>query len=44
MTIETRYNLCDEVWMEWFSRPTKMVVESIEFRKDEHTESIWLLS
>ena len=40
MTIETKYNIGDEVWVE-FTKPTKMVVESIEFRKDEHTEDIW---
>jgi hypothetical protein len=41
MTIETKYNIGDEVWVEWITIPTKMVVESIEFRKDENTESIW---
>ena len=41
MTIETKYNIGDEVWVEFFMRPTRMVVESIEFRKDENTESIW---
>lgn len=41
MIIETRYNIGDEVWVEFFMRPTRMVVESIEFRKDENTESIW---
>lgn len=41
MTIETKYNIGDEVWMEFFMRPTRMVVESIEFRKDENTEDIW---
>ena len=40
MTIETKYNIGDEVWVE-FTKPTKMVVESIEFRKDEYTEDIW---
>lgn len=41
MTIETKYNIGDEVWSEWLTRPTRMVVESIEFRKDEYTEDIW---
>lgn len=41
MTIETKYNIGDEVWVEFFMRPTRMVVESIEFRKDENTESLW---
>lgn len=41
MTIETRFNIGDEVWVEFFMKPTHMVVESIEFRKDEYTESIW---
>lgn len=41
MTIETKYNIGDEVWVEFFMKPTRMVVESIEFRKDENTESIW---
>ena len=41
MTIETKYNIGDEVWVEWFLRPTKMVVESIEFRKDEYNECIF---
>lgn len=41
MTIETKYNIGDKVWLEFFMRPTRMIVESIEFRKDEHTESIW---
>lgn len=40
MTIETKYNIRQEVWVEWFTRPTKMVVESIEFKKDEYTECI----
>lgn len=40
MTIETKYNIGDEVWVEWFMRPTRMIVESIEFRKDENTENI----
>ena len=41
MQIETKYNIGDEVWVEWFTRPTKMVVDSIEFKKDEYTECIW---
>lgn len=41
MTIETKYNIGDEVWVYLFMRPTRMVVESIEFRKDGNTESIW---
>lgn len=41
MTIETKYNIGQEVWVEWLTIPTKMVVESIEFRKDENTENIW---
>lgn len=41
MTIETKYNIGNEVWLLWFIRPTKMVVESIEFRKDEKTACIW---
>lgn len=41
MTIETKYNIGDEVWVEWSTRPTKMVVESIEFNKDEYTECLW---
>lgn len=41
MTIETKYNIVDEVWVEFLMRPTRMIVESIEFRKDENTESIW---
>ena len=40
MTIETKYNIGQEVWVEWLTIPTKMVVESIEFRKDENTENI----
>lgn len=40
MTIETKYNIGDEVWV-LFIRPTKMVVESIEFKKDKYTEYIW---
>lgn len=40
MTIETKYNIRQEVWVEFFLRPTRMIVESIEFRKDEETESI----
>lgn len=43
MKIETKYNIGDEVWVEWFTRPTKMVVESIEFKKDEYTECIFYL-
>ena len=41
MTIETKYNVGDEVWVEFFMRPTRMIVESIEFRKDKKAESIW---
>ncbi|MBO7315326.1 MAG: hypothetical protein J6U49_06630 [Alistipes sp.] len=41
MTIETKYNIGDEVWVEFFMRPTRMVVESIQFIKDENTENIW---
>lgn len=39
MTIETKYNIGDEVWVEFFMKATRMIVKSIEFRKDEHTES-----
>jgi hypothetical protein len=39
MTIETKYNIGDEVWVDFFMRPTRMIVESIEFRKDKNTES-----
>lgn len=41
MTIETKHNIGDEVWVQWLTRPTKMVVESIEFKKDAYTECIW---
>ena len=41
MTIETKYDIGQEVWVEYFTIPTKMVVESIEFRKDEYSEYIW---
>ena len=43
MTIETKYNIGDEVWVEFFMEPTHMVVKSIEFRKNENTESICYL-
>ena len=39
MTIETKYNIGDEVWVDFFMKPTRMIVKSIEFRKDENTES-----
>lgn len=41
MTIETKYNIGQEVWVEWFTTPTKMVVESIEFKKCEYMTCIW---
>lgn len=41
MKIETKYDIGDKVWVEWLTIPTKMVVESIEFKKDEYTEYIW---
>lgn len=41
MIIETKYDIGDEVWVEFFMKPTRMVVESIEFKKDEYTECIW---
>lgn len=41
MTVKTKYDIGQEVWVEYFTIPTKMVVESIEFRKDEYTEYIW---
>ena len=40
MTIETKYNIGDEVWVEWFTIPTKMVVESLLFVKDAEIEKI----
>ena len=40
MTIETKYNIGDEVWVEWFTTPTKMVVESLLFAKDAEIEKI----
>lgn len=40
MTIKTKYNIGQEVWVLWFIIPTKMVIESIEFKKDEYTECI----
>lgn len=40
MTIETKFNLEQEVWVEWFTRPIKMVIESIEFKKNKYTECI----
>ena len=41
MKIVTKYDIGDKVWVEWLTRPTKRVVESIEFKKDEYTEGIW---
>lgn len=38
--IETKYNIGDEVWIEWFTTPTKMVVESLLFVKDAEIEKI----
>jgi hypothetical protein len=40
MTIETKYNIGDYVWVEWFTTPTKMVVESLLFVKDAEIEKI----
>lgn len=40
MTIETKYNIGDKVWVEFFMEPIRMIVESIEFRKDKNTENI----
>lgn len=40
MTIETKYNIGDEVWVEWFTTPTKMIVESLLFVKDTEIEKI----
>ena len=40
MKIETKYNIGDEVWVEWFSTPTKMIVESLLFVKDREIEKI----
>ena len=40
MTIETKYNIGDEVWVDWFAIPTKMVVYSIEFKKYALAENI----
>lgn len=40
MTIETKYNIGDEVWVEWFTTPTKRVVESLLFVKDTEIEKI----
>lgn len=41
MTIETKYNIGQEVWVEYFTIPTKMIVESIEFKKYKYKEYIW---
>jgi hypothetical protein len=40
MTIETKYNIGQEVWVEWFTTPTKMVVEALLFVKDRGIEKI----
>lgn len=40
MTIETKHNIGAEVWVEWFTIPTKMVVESLLFVKDTQIEKI----
>ncbi len=40
MTIETKYNIGDEVWVEYYMKPTKMVVESLLFVKDAEIEKI----
>lgn len=34
MKIETKYDIGQEVWVEWFTTPTKMIVESLLFVKD----------
>ena len=41
MIIETKYDIGDEVWVDLFSRPTKMEVKSIEFKKDEYRACLW---
>lgn len=40
MTIETKYTIGEEVWVDWLTMPTKMVVQSIEFKKYAHAEYI----
>lgn len=40
MIIETKYNIGDEVWAEWFTTPTRMVIESLLFVKDAEIEKI----
>lgn len=40
MKIETKYNIGDEVWVEWLTIPIKMVVESLLFVKDAEFEKI----
>lgn len=40
MKIETKYNIGDEVWVEWFTTPTKMIVESLLFVRDTEIEKI----
>ncbi len=40
MTIETKYNIGDEVWTEFYMKPTKMVVAALLFVKDADVEKI----
>ncbi len=40
MTIETKYNIGDEVWVEWFTTPTKMAVEALLFVKAKDYEKV----
>ena len=41
MIIETKYNIGDEVWVNWRTMPTKMVVKTIDIQKHAHAEDIW---